>query len=431
MDFSVEYLSFFVIHSESASEQNKRYRHFKTMDGEEYERSEIKRFLDGEFARIVKRKAEKHAPTEGSPTKIGTFVVEPGYELGSNPNYNMIARCREARDREQYHNGCDDLLRAYIGTSSVRGGAFIVARAVLPKYFDEPFLFILKCDFEPKIARITDEDSLVGQVDMAISAKSMKSIQYPHMPEEGMLEYGELKIHQASHARYFEEFLAYVSYEQSMPELVQSQVLGLVQEYMEQKYQLPPVPKAAAPVKVADERGIRLAEAVGVPMAAHAGADAGVDVDEAPFMAAGPAPDPTLTGIPFLDDASYPAPADGPGENANPAMLQEAQAYELWANSDKRRLQERWDHEMVVEAAQRIVEFQPELDLKFHIGDTFVKTKLSDFGSKVHFAKIGNRYVVLLEGEDFKFDKDFSPVELLQPEELDQVVDRLKARPEE
>ncbi|PGW22273.1 hypothetical protein COD88_28110, partial [Bacillus cereus] len=27
------------------------------------------------------------------------------------------------------------------------------------------------------------------------------------MPEEGMVEVGELKIHQASHARYFEDFL--------------------------------------------------------------------------------------------------------------------------------------------------------------------------------------------------------------------------------
>jgi hypothetical protein len=431
MDFSVEFLSFFVIHSEGSSEQNKRYRHFKTLDGEEYERSEIKRFLDGEFARIVKRKAEKHAPTEGCPTKIGTFVVEPGYELGSNPNYNMIARCREARDREQYHNGCDDLLRAYIGTSSVRGGAFIVARAVLPKYFDEPFLFILKCDFEPKIARITDEHSLVGQVDMAISAKSIKSIQYPHMPEEGMLEYGELKIHQASHARYFEEFLAYVSYEQSVPELVQSQVLGLVQEYMEQKYQLPPAPKVSSPVKIADEGAIRMVEAAGVPVGIPMDADEDGEGEDLPYMAAGLAPEPTLSGIPFLDDTPYPAAPETPAANASPDMLQEAQAYELWANSDKRRLQERWDHEMVVEAAQRIVEFQPELDLKFHIGDTFVKTKLSDYGSKVHFARLGNRYVVLLEGEDFKFDKDFSPVELLQPEELDQVVDRLKAKPEE
>ncbi|MNC05902.1 hypothetical protein D3C75_534000 [compost metagenome] len=270
-------------------------------------------------------------------------------------------------------------------------------------------------------------------MDMAISAKSIKSIQYPHMPEEGMLEYGELKIHQASHARYFEEFLAYVSYEQSVPELVQSQVLGLVQEYMEQKYQLPPVPKASAPVKVADERGIRMVEAAGMPVPARMDAEADLEGDDIPFMAAGPAPspDPTLTGIPFLDDTPYPAGGDGPAENASPAMLQEAQAYELWANSDKRRLQERWDHETVVEAAQRIVEFQPELDLKFHIGDTFVKSKLSDYGSKVHFARLGNRYVVILEGEEFKFDKDFSPVELLQPEELDQVVDRLKARPEE
>ena len=35
---------------------------------------------------------------------------------------------------------------------------------------------------------------------MAITTKNMKSIQYPYMPEEGMVEEGELKIHQASHS---------------------------------------------------------------------------------------------------------------------------------------------------------------------------------------------------------------------------------------
>lgn len=405
MDFSMEFLSFFVIYSEGAAEQqqNKRYRHFKTLDGEEYERSEVRRFLDGEFARIVRRKAEKHPPSEAAPTKIGRFVVEPGYELDSNPNYNMIARCREAADREQYHNGCDDLLRAYIGTSSVRGGAFIVARAALPKYFDEPFLFILKCDFEPKIARITDEESLVGQVDMAISAKSMKSIQYPHMPEEGMLEPAELKIHQASHARYFEEFLAFVSYEQSMPELVQNQVLGLVQEYIEQKYQLP---QAEAPGETAGAL-----QAVAEPVE---------DEEEGPALQ-------SEAGAPRLYDAGGPSMSM---EHLAQARQQEQQAYEIWAASEKRELQERWDHETVVEAAQRIVEIQPELHMKFHVDDTFVKARLSDYGCRVHFARLGDRYVVLLEGDSLSFDKDFSPVELLHPEELDTVVERIRRRPE-
>lgn len=398
MDFSMEYLSFFVIYTEGPSDQqNKRYRHFKTLDGEEYDRSEIKRFLDGEFARIVKRKAERHPATEAAPTKIGRFILEPGYELDSNPNYNMIARCREAVDREQYHNGCDDLLRAYIGTSSVRGGAFIVARATVHKYFSEPFLFILKCDFEPKIARITDEESLVGQVDMAISAKSMKSIQYPHMPEEGMLEHGELKIHQASHARYFEEFLAFVTYEQSMPELVQNQVLGLVQEYMEQKYQQP---VEASPVY------------------------AGVEPDGSDETEAQAAPAAFTSPALRMDKSMSP-------ETIAQARQQEEQAYEVWAASERRELQERWDHQTVVEAAQRIVEFQPELDMKFHIDETFVKARLSDYGSRVHFARLNDRYVVILEGDSFQFDKDFSPVELLYPESLDDVVERIKNRPQE
>jgi hypothetical protein len=420
MDFSMEYLSFFVIHSEGAADQqNKRYRHFKTLDGEEYERSEVRRFLDGEFARIVKRKAEKHPSSESAPTKIGRFIVEPGYELDSNPNYNMIARCREAADREQYHNGCDDLLRAYIGTSSVRGGAFIVARAALHKYFDEPFLFILKCDFEPKIARITDEDSLVGQVDMAISAKSMKSIQYPYMPEEGMLEWSELKIHQASHARYFEEFLAFVSYEQSMPELVQNQVLGLVQEYMEQKYQRPAGEQpwvAVSEPALADE-GAEDADNAGYEAEGNGYADYNGDGDEAAPLVRVPA-EPRLRAV-------RPVSA----ENIAQARQQEEYAYEVWAASEKRELQERWDHQTVVEATQRIVEFQPDLDMKFRIDDTFVKAKLSDYGSRVHFARMGNRYVVLLEGDSFQFDKDFSPVELLHPEDFEDVVNRIKSRP--
>ncbi|MNI90987.1 hypothetical protein D3C73_1485880 [compost metagenome] len=77
------------------------------------------------------------------------------------------------------------------------------------------------------------------------------------------------------------------------------------------------------------------------------------------------------------------------------------------------------------------MEFQPELDMKFRIDDTFVKAKLSDYGNRVHFAKLGNRYVVLLEGDSFQFDKDFSPVELLHPEDFEDVVKRIKNRPQE
>ena len=114
---------------------------------------------------------------------------------------------------------------------------FIVVHATPNRHTDQPILFVLKCDFEPKIARITDERNLISHVEMAISARNMKSIQYPHMPEEGMLEYWELKIHQASHARYFEDFLRFVSYEKAMPELMSEQMLTMVHEYMEDKWQ--------------------------------------------------------------------------------------------------------------------------------------------------------------------------------------------------
>ncbi|WP_372452227.1 DUF3900 domain-containing protein [Bacillus albus] len=45
------------------------------------------------------------------------------------------------------------------------------------------------------------------------------------MPEEGIAEVGKLKIYQASHARYFEDFLKYVEYERSMPEIMKTQAM--------------------------------------------------------------------------------------------------------------------------------------------------------------------------------------------------------------
>lgn len=56
------------------------------------------------------------------------------------------------------------------------------------------------------------------------------------MPEEGMVEPGELKIHQASHARYFEDFLKFVDYGESMPEIMKAQVMNMVQEHVHETF---------------------------------------------------------------------------------------------------------------------------------------------------------------------------------------------------
>ena len=72
---------------------------------------------------------------------------------------------------------------------------------------------------------------------MAITTKNMKSIQYPYMPEEGMVEVGELKIHQASHARYFEDFLKFVAYGESMPVIMKTQVMNMVQEHAHEVFE--------------------------------------------------------------------------------------------------------------------------------------------------------------------------------------------------
>jgi hypothetical protein len=67
---------------------------------------------------------------------------------------------------------------------------------------------------------------------MAITTKNMKSNQYPYMPEEELIESSDLKIHQASHSRYFEEFLKFVEYGESMPEIMKTQVMTMVQEHV-------------------------------------------------------------------------------------------------------------------------------------------------------------------------------------------------------
>ncbi|MFD2611247.1 DUF3900 domain-containing protein [Paenibacillus gansuensis] len=355
MNYTVQYLSFFVIQADGSAAGGKDYKHFRTLDEGDYMTSDIRQFLDGEFARISKRKVDKNPDTENAPTKIGRFIVEPGHELSSNPNYNLFQRLRHADSAEDFQEQCDDLVRVYMDTSAVRGGALIVASARLREYFDEPFIFVLKCDFEPKVVRIADERSLIAAVDMAITAKNMKSIQYPFLIEEGMIDDYELKIHQASHARYFEDFLKFVTYEKSMPEIVHEQVTTMVKQYIEEKWQ-----------------------------------DAGADHEE---------------------------------------RVQEEHSFELWAHSDKRELQERWEHEHVVEAAAQLTVHKEDLELKFKLDHVAVRGLLADYGQRIHIAEENGRYVVLIEGDLFQFDRGVSPVELLKPERLDDVIQRIRERP--
>ncbi|MBH5316472.1 DUF3900 domain-containing protein [Paenibacillus sp. GSMTC-2017] len=355
MDFMLQYLSFFVIHTDgeqSTSSSGRRFKHYQTLDGDDYDDSEIKKFLDEEFVRIVKRKVERNPNTANAPTKVGRFMVEPGYELDSNQNYNLFQRLREADSKERFIGIADELVRIYMDTSAVRGGAFIVALSKLNTFFDTPFLFLLKCDFEPKIARISDERSLISHVEMAISARSIKSIQYPHMPEEGIMEPWELKIHQASHARYFEDFLKYVSYEKPLPEVIGEQVVEMVHQYIADKWQ--------------DEGGAERSE--------------------------------------------------------------EENAVEVWASSEKRELQEWWSHEQVEAASAALVEQKPDLPFSFKLDAVTVKGLLSDFGGSIHFAKHNGRYVVVIEGDQFQFDRGMSPIELLQPRELTDVLPLIGSR---
>ena len=348
MDFGILYLSFYVIQVEG-EEGSKKIKHYQTLDKEEFEASPLQDFLAGELKKIAKRKVEKHPKAENVPTKLGYFIVEQGHDLSSNPNFVLFNKTCFSDSKEVFDEHAEKIVQMYTDTSSVRGGVFIVATAKLNKYFDEPFLFILKCDFEPKVASISDEKTLIRNVEMAITTKNMKSIMYPHMPEEGMVEDGELKIHQSSHARYFEDFLKFVDYNEPMPEIMRNEVLTIVSEHVNETF---------------DAESVELKE--------------------------------------FEADL------------------------ELWSASDKREIRERLDTHQIVEAVGAITEITPDLDLKMKLDHIGINALLSDFGESVHVAKLNGKYVTIIESDSIVFEKSASPVEFLKPDELDDVINRIR-----
>ena len=71
MDFEINYLSFYVVQVEGKGETvDKRYKHFQTLDAEEYEDSSLKEFLNGELLKISKRKVERHAKQNKPQQKL-------------------------------------------------------------------------------------------------------------------------------------------------------------------------------------------------------------------------------------------------------------------------------------------------------------------------------------------------------------------------
>ncbi|WP_078427014.1 DUF3900 domain-containing protein [Alkalihalobacterium alkalinitrilicum] len=388
MDFDIQFLSFFVIDSEGQGEQGmKNYKHYQTLDEGSYLNHPLNDFLDGELMKISKRKVERHPKSEQVPTKIGRFHVEEGFGLASNPNFNQFHKIRTATTAEEFQHSCEQLVRSYMDTSSIRGGALIVARAKLNKYFDEPFVFVLKCDFEPKVATITDEKSLIQQVEMAITTKNMKSIQYPYMPEEGMVEEWELKIHQSSHSRYFEDFLKFVEYERSMPEIVKDQVITMAKQYYEDTGIMPNI-KITQPEE-----------------------DEGAEGEETVETETTETEDQTET----INSVEATTKTD----------TDFAMTMEVWATTPKRELQEQWSAEQVMEASYHLVEQIPELDLSFKLDHIGIKALLSDFGVNVHIGKQNGRYYVLLEGDKLEFGKGASPVEFLRPNEMKDIIDKI------
>ncbi|MEO3945984.1 DUF3898 domain-containing protein [Gorillibacterium sp. CAU 1737] len=123
----------------------------------------------------------------------------------------------------------------------------------------------------------------------------------------------------------------------------------------------------------------------------------------------------------YADAQERPVRAAAPTD----ARRREEQRLELWAAGEKRELQERWTHELVADATARIVETQPDYEMNFKLDGVSIRAKMEEYGKSVHIARLNGRYVVLVEGDAFRFDKGISPIELLSPEPFDDVVARI------
>ncbi|WP_444684364.1 DUF3900 domain-containing protein [Alkalicoccus luteus] len=350
MDMHVQFVSFFTVQSGEGSVRQARLE--QTVTASEYAGSALESFLHEEFRKMLKRKADRNPTSHKSATKVGQFIVEDGYELGSNPNYAMLENLRQAASAEALEKAAVRLADAYAGTNSARGGILMLVQLTVTEWSSQPFVLAAKCDFEDHIVTVgSSEGELLRQVNRAISTKGMKAVQFPHMPQEGMIEPWEVKIHQASHASYFEDFLPYVGYPETKRE-------------------------AAAVAVIESAREAVLSE--------------------------------------FEDDSEE--------------RIAEEKVLEAWANTEERTLQNRWDEEQVREVSRPILDRNPEVKLKLKLDHMKIEGLLEDFGERLHIARKDDRYVIVLEGEAFSFDKEASPVEFLQPDDMAAVFERILAK---
>ncbi len=50
------------------------------------------------------------------------------------------------------------------------------------------------------------------------------------------------------------------------------------------------------------------------------------------------------------------------------------------------------------------------------------------FGESVHIAKVNDHYVTVIESDSIMFEKGFSPIEFLKPDELEMVLERIRSK---
>jgi hypothetical protein len=66
--------------------------------------------------------------------------------------------------------------------------------------------------------------------------------------------------------------------------------------------------------------------------------------------------------------------------------------------------------------------------MAFKLDGVAIKGQMAQFGENVFIARLNGRYAAIVVGDSLQFDKGVSPIELLHPEDLEEVVSRIKKR---
>lgn len=89
---------------------------------------------------------------------------------------------------------------------------------------------------------------------------------------------------------------------------------------------------------------------------------------------------------------------------------------------------EHFSTQEVMETVTQIMEHASEVELKLQADHISVKGLLAYFWEQIYIAKMNGCYMLMIEADSLSFEKVFSPIKFLNPDELEKVIERVAGK---